>query len=73
MVINFDEYKEGEDITIICDGIAKTYKNPKVIFQRHIPLVIPPYSNMHFQIKADEVIESVNVEILSDYCKMCKA
>ena len=31
MIINFDEYKDGEPITIIEHGIRKTYTCPKVI------------------------------------------
>ena len=30
MIINFDEYKDGEPITIIENGISKTYTSPRI-------------------------------------------
>ena len=73
MVINFDEYKEGEDITIISDGLVRTYKNPHVIFQRNKPLVIPPLNNTEIKIQfTDELIKDVSIEVNGDCCLLSK-
>lgn len=57
MIINFDEYKDGEPITIIENGISKTYTSPKIYlswiknFQ-----CFPPTYKMTFDIVGEDVI-----------------
>ena len=73
MVINFDEYKEGENITIICNGIAKTYINPRLIYKTEKPLIYPPIGQTEFQIKSNDfLVRTDTVKIDGDSCKVSK-
>ena len=54
MIINFDEYKDGEPITIIENGISKTYTSPK-IFLTYVKC-FPPTNRITFDIVGEYVI-----------------
>ena len=73
MIINFDEYKEGENIIIISNGIAKTYINPCLIYKTEKPPIYPPSCQTEFQIKFNDfLVRTDTVKIDSDSCKVSK-
>lgn len=53
MIINFDEYKDGEDITIICCGVSKTFTNPRIMIEN--PITHPPLNREEFAIESNNV------------------
>ena len=54
MIINFDEYKDGEPITIIEHGISKTYTHPKVkLSYNHC---FPPTNTIYLEIVGEDVV-----------------
>ena len=54
MIINFDEYKNGEPITIIENGISKTYVHPRAKISYN--LYFPPTNNIYIEIIGDDVV-----------------
>lgn len=54
MTINFDKYKDGEPITIIENGISKTYTRPK-IFLNYVKC-FPPTNCITLDIVGKDVI-----------------
>lgn len=73
MTINFDEYKEGESITIISNGIAKTYINPRLIYKTEKPPIYPPLCQTEFKIIFnDSLVRTDIVKIDGDSCKVSK-
>lgn len=54
MIINFDEYKDGEPITIIEHGISKTYTCSKVKLSYNP--CFPPTNTIHFEIVGEDVV-----------------
>lgn len=53
MIINFDEYKDGEPITIIEHGISKTYTCPKATLSYNP--CFPP-NTIYLEIVGEDVI-----------------
>ena len=54
MIINFDEYKDEEPITIIENGISKTYVHPKIKISYN-PCFLPT-NTIHFEIVGEDVV-----------------
>ena len=54
MIINFDEYKDNEPITIIENGISKTYVHPKVKLSYNS--CFPPTNTINFEIVGENVV-----------------
>ena len=54
MTINFDEYKDDEPITIIKNGISKTYVHPRVKISYNS--CFPPTNNISIEIIGEDVI-----------------
>lgn len=54
MVINFDEYEDDEPITIIENGISKTYVHPKATLS-YIPC-FPPANRIYLEIIGEDVV-----------------
>ena len=54
MIINFDEYKDDEHITIIENGISKTYVHPKIaLFYNPC---FPPTNTINLEIVGEDVV-----------------
>ena len=54
MIIDFDKYKSGESITIIENGISKTYTRPKITLS--YVKCFPPTNEITFNIVGEDVI-----------------
>lgn len=54
MIINFDEYKDEEPITIIENGISKTYVHPKTNISYNS--CFPPTNNISIEIIGEDVV-----------------
>lgn len=54
MTIDFDKYKDGEPITIIENGISKTYTCPKIILS--YVKCFPPTNRITFDIVGEDVV-----------------
>ena len=54
MIINFDEYKDGEPITIIEHGVSKTYVHPRVSLSYNP--CFPPTNTIHLEIVGEDVM-----------------
>ena len=54
MIINFDEYKDDEPITIIEHGISKTYVHPKANISYN--LCFPPTNVIYLEIVGEDVV-----------------
>ena len=54
MTINFDEYKDGEPITIIENGISKTYVHPKTNISHNS--CFPPTTDISIEIIGEDVV-----------------
>lgn len=54
MVINFDEYKDDEPITIIEHGVSKTYIHPKILLSYNS--CFPPTNTINFEIVSEDVV-----------------
>ena len=54
MIINFDEYEDDEPITIIENGISKTYTHPKT-FLSYVKC-FPPANRITLDIVGEDVI-----------------
>lgn len=54
MIINFDEYKDDEPITIIEHGVSKTYVHPKVLLSYNP--CFPPTNTIYFKIVGEDVV-----------------
>lgn len=54
MVINFDEWKDGEPITIIEDGVARSYSHPRVTLS-YIKC-FPPTRTIDIRIEGEDVL-----------------
>ena len=55
MTIDFDKYKDGEPITIIENGISKTYIRPKIITLSYVECLLPT-NKITFDIVGEDVI-----------------
>lgn len=53
MIIDFDKYKDGEPITIIENGISKTYTCPKITCYVKC---FPPTNKITFDIVGEDVV-----------------
>lgn len=54
MTINFDEYKDDEPITIIENGISKTYVHPRAKISYNP--CFPPTNNIFIEIIGEDVM-----------------
>lgn len=54
MIINFDEYKNEEPITIIENGISKTYVHPRVKISYNP--CFPPTNAIYLEIVSEDVV-----------------
>ena len=54
MIIDFDKYKDGEPITIIENGISKTYTHPKVSLS--YVQCFPPTNRITLDVVGEDVI-----------------
>ena len=54
MIINFDEYKDDEPITIIEHGVSKTYVHPRVEISYNP--CFPPTNSIHLEIVGEDVV-----------------
>ncbi len=54
MIINFDEYKDDEPITIIEHGVSKTYVHPRALLS-YIPC-FPPTNTIYLKIVGEDVV-----------------
>ena len=54
MIINFDEYKDDESITIIENGISKTYVHPRAKISYNS--CFPPTNNIFIEIIGEDVV-----------------
>lgn len=63
MTINFDKYKDGESITIIENGISKTYTCPKITLS--YVKCFPPTNCITLDVVGEDVI----YDKFNDYVK----
>lgn len=68
MIINFDEYKDGEPITIIENGINKTYVHPKIVLSYKLSYnpCCPLANTINLEIVGEDIVyenlkEKINV------------
>ncbi len=54
MTINFDEYKDEEPITIIENGISKTYVHPRLLLSYNP--CFPPTNTIYLEIVGEDVV-----------------
>lgn len=63
MIIDFDKYIDGEPITIIENGIARTYYHPKINLS--YVKCFPPTNNISF----DVIGEYVEYKVITLKCE----
>lgn len=61
MIINFDEYKDGEPITIIENSISKTYVHPRAKLSYNP--CFPPTNTIYLEIVGEDVVYQNKGEI----------